>query len=114
MNAATAPVDGHTTIVLWLAFLTVSIAALVVVVAFALTDRIKPRAFAGFLAMWSGVQLLACVVQRATIPASIQAAVVALALWFWWKGGGGDDTKRRLRSLRRRFHGVRRTAAVTP
>lgn len=34
----------------------------------------------------------------------------AVSAWAWWRHGGGDGTKRRLRALRKRFAGVRRTA----
>jgi type II secretory pathway pseudopilin PulG len=44
--------------------------------------------------------------------ASVNAASCAVCLWTWWHRGGGDGTKRRIRSLRRRFTGVRRTAPV--
>ena len=37
----------------------------------------------------------------------------AFYVWIWWRNGGGDDTKRRLRDVKKRFEGVRRTAPVT-
>lgn len=40
-------------------------------------------------------------------------AALAAAFWaLWWFTGGGDDTKRRLRELKKKFEGVRRTAPV--
>jgi uncharacterized membrane protein len=36
----------------------------------------------------------------------------ALSVWAWWRHGGDGGTRRRLRSLRRAFRGVRRTAPV--
>lgn len=41
---------------------------------------------------------------------ALNAAACAWCLWKWWRDGGGDGTKRRLRKLRARFVGVRRTA----
>lgn len=41
---------------------------------------------------------------------ALNAMACAYCLWRWWNGGGGNDTKRRLRKLRTRFAGVRRTA----
>jgi hypothetical protein len=44
---------------------------------------------------------------------ALNAACCAWYLWLWWHSGGGDGTKRRLRRLRTRFTGVRRTAPAT-
>lgn len=43
----------------------------------------------------------------------INAAVTAVSLILWWHIGGGDGTKRRLKKLKEKFVGKRRTAPVT-
>lgn len=42
-----------------------------------------------------------------------QAVLAGFMLWLWWRNGGGDGTKRRLKKLKERFEGTRRTAPVT-
>ena len=42
--------------------------------------------------------------------AELSTACATLNFYLWWHRGGGGGTKRRLRSLRRRFTPVRRTA----
>jgi hypothetical protein len=87
---------------------------------------------AGFVALVVGVQpkigernawlvimlanacfLLACVLEEWVFGAAWAAVFVAYCLWRWWNSGGGDDTKRRLRKLKEKFDGVRRTAPAT-
>lgn len=43
----------------------------------------------------------------------VDAAFMAYDLIMWWFAGGGNDTKRRLRKLKEKFEGKRRTAPVT-
>lgn len=43
----------------------------------------------------------------------IQAAVTAVSLAIWWHFGGGDKTKKRLKKLKEKFVGQRRTAPQT-
>jgi hypothetical protein len=53
------------------------------------------------------------VVANSTGIACCSAVCAALALYFWWTSGGDDDTKRKLKKLKERFEGVRRTAPAT-
>lgn len=74
------------------------------------THRLAYYKVNGVMCLGNICNLLGNVLSENTVSASIVAAAAALTGWLWWKGGGGDDTKRRLRSLVRRFQGVRRTA----
>lgn len=66
----------------------------------------------GSLLCGIGATAVACDSIRASmpVPAAINAAAAAWNLWLWWNNGGGDNTRRRLRNLKKRFQGVRRTA----
>lgn len=75
-----------------------------------LTGRIGPRTFMACCSITNACSLIACVAIGQTVIASFTAGGLGLSLWLWWNGGGGDGTKRRLRSWRRAFRGVRRTA----
>lgn len=66
----------------------------------------------GWFAVANVLLMAAHALAHQRIPAGAHAALLAGALWLWWRKGGGDGTKRRLKSLARRFRGVRRTAPV--
>jgi hypothetical protein len=72
--------------------------------------RLRWHEYHGVAAVGALVGCLANVIDHSTLWASVNAAGVAINVWFWWKGGGGDDTKRRLRRAARAFSPVRRTA----
>lgn len=59
--------------------------------------------------VWSLVTIYDVWQQRGMIT-YFDAGWTAMHLWLWWTNGGDDDTKRRLRSLKRAFSPVRRTA----
>lgn len=64
----------------------------------------------GWLAVALGLLVVAqAVIGRLTLAAAT-AGLLVWTTWLWWTHGGGDGTRRRLRRLRSRFAGVRRTA----
>jgi CHASE2 domain-containing sensor protein len=71
---------------------------------------IGSRTLHGLMAIANAVNLIAAILTGRTGLASYLAGAFALSVWMWWNSGGGDGTKRRLRSLDRKFQGVRRTA----
>ena len=75
-----------------------------------LTRRLSPRAADAVFFLMSACFLVSDAARGDRIAASVQAAFCAVFAYFWWHRGGGDGTRRRLRSLRRKFSGVRRTA----
>ncbi len=93
-----------------------SLAALTAVIAVA-TDvalgRASYRRTFGWTAVAYGSLTVAAVALHLPLWASLYAAIGAIFAWLWWHSGGGDGTKRRLRRLRARFAGVRRTAPAT-
>lgn len=72
--------------------------------------RIPARTAFGAVALGNGLACLGSVLAGRTMMAGLSAGAAALMLWLWWNRGGGDGTRRRLRTLRRQFTGVRRTA----
>jgi hypothetical protein len=62
----------------------------------------------GAVAYW--LLVVSSIAWNARADASGMAGLAAIYTWLWWRSGGGDDTKRRLRRLRGRFAGMRRTA----
>lgn len=46
-------------------------------------------------------------------PMWVDAALVAMSLISWWISGGGGRTKKRLKKLKEKFAGKRRTAPQT-
>jgi hypothetical protein len=75
-----------------------------------ITGRIKTHQSYGLDAIGEGMISINATRHGAHLWAVWFAALCAMSAHAWWNGGGGDDTRRRLRSLRRVFRGVRRTA----
>lgn len=75
-----------------------------------LTHRIKTKTYNGATAIANGMCTLSNALDGERGAASLSAGCTALCAYLWWRDGGGDGTRRRLRSLRRKFSGVRRTA----
>lgn len=59
------------------------------------------------------MQGLICMLDQNWFGMWLFAALMAASLILWWISGGGDGTKRRLRKLKEKFEGKRRTAPVT-
>ncbi|MFF3848000.1 hypothetical protein [Streptomyces sp. NPDC002328] len=78
-----------------------------------LTGRLPAHRVNGLMGLGNGLISLSSINRGEWLWALLNASACAVCLWLWWHGGGGDDTRRRLRCLRRRFHGVRRTAPAT-
>jgi hypothetical protein len=72
--------------------------------------RIRSYQYDGLLAIAEGLFSIDALRTGEHLLAVFAAAMSALFAHRWWRGGGGDGTRRRLRALRRRFSGVRRTA----
>jgi hypothetical protein len=72
--------------------------------------RPDPRRMYGCFALGNGLCLVSDVMDANQFTATLSGAICAYCAWGWWNSGGGNGTKRRLRALRRRFQGVRRTA----
>ncbi|MFF4205721.1 hypothetical protein ACFYZ8_34295 [Streptomyces sp. NPDC001668] len=75
-----------------------------------LTGRLAMAPGYGLAAIGTFSQMAAMVFARADAGAALSAAFTAYYLNRWWHGGGGTGTRRRLRDLRERFFGTRRTA----
>jgi hypothetical protein len=75
-----------------------------------LTGRISHKTACGWITVLMTGSGIGSAIAGWTTNVYISAVVAALMGWEWWNSGGGDDTKRRLKSLARRFQGVRRTA----
>lgn len=78
-----------------------------------LTGRLPRHRVWGLYALGNGSSGIQSIREGSWFFALLDAALCAVFAWLWWRGGGGDDTRRRLRQLRRRFEGVRRTAPAT-
>jgi hypothetical protein len=72
--------------------------------------RISPPQASGIVALGNAPIIAAFALDGSESVASAFAGLAALNAWGWWHGGGSDGTRRRLRSWKRRFQGVRRTA----
>jgi hypothetical protein len=83
------------------------------VVVSAARGRLCLRALYGWLAVAQALAVVALVAEGNRAVASGAAGLLVVACWLWWTHGGGDGPKRRLRRLRARFAGVRRTAPAT-
>jgi len=94
-------------------FFWAAIAVLVFSHAAWITGRIRSHESAGLDAIGEGMLSIVAIRAGEHFWAVWFAALCVLSARTWWRGGGGDGTKRRLRSLRRAFQGVRRTAPVT-
>ena len=70
------------------------------------------RSAAGLFTAANGLFAMADVVAGDRFSACLSSAFCAVCAWLWWRHGGGGGTRRRLRSLAKRFRGVRRTAPV--
>jgi ABC-type dipeptide/oligopeptide/nickel transport system permease component len=75
-----------------------------------LSNRITAKRYSGWMAILNAASGVMASVSGWTTALYLNAAFAAWHAWVWWHSGGGDDTKRRLKSLGRRFQGVRRTA----
>ena len=71
---------------------------------------IREHQACGIRAVAFGLYSIAEIHENEPLLAALSAALCAWDAHDWWRGGGGDGTRRRLRSLRRRFTAVRRTA----
>jgi hypothetical protein len=78
-----------------------------------ITGRIRFHQSCGLDAIGEGMISVSAMRHGEHLWAVWFAALCAMSAHAWWNGGGGDGTRRRLRSLRRVFRGVRRTAAAT-
>ncbi|MFK0047778.1 hypothetical protein ACIQU4_27580 [Streptomyces sp. NPDC090741] len=78
-----------------------------------LTGRITYPTMAGLLGVACVFFGIGSLLNGSDMWAAIHAALAALYLHQWWHGGGGGRTLRRLRDLRNRFQGTRRTAPAT-
>jgi hypothetical protein len=67
--------------------------------------------------LWNAVLNVICgilALATHTLPAAyLHGGLAALCLFIWWHGGGGKNTKRRLKKLKEKFVGNRRTAPQT-
>ncbi|MFJ5532409.1 hypothetical protein [Streptomyces sp. NPDC093261] len=77
------------------------------------SGRLTRRQCSGLLAIAYAVGGLAATLMGQTIGAVFDAALAAFFAHDWWQRGGGGGTRRRLRSLRSKFTGVRRTAPAS-
>lgn len=68
------------------------------------------RHVAGLFAVANGLYAVANFAGGNRAWGTFASGTCAYCVYRWWNGGGGDGTKRRLRALRNRFAGVRRTA----
>lgn len=75
-----------------------------------ITRRLSPRQYAALFVTGAALGAIGCILSHEPTWAVVDAAAFAYWLHQWWTGGGGDNTRRRLRHLRRAFHGTRRTA----
>lgn len=82
-------------------------------VAGCLTGRVSSARIDFLFGVANGLYALQGVRGGHWLGAVISGAFSAYCFYAWWHGGGGDHTRRRLRQLRRRFEGVRRTAPAT-
>jgi hypothetical protein len=76
----------------------------------AVTRRLSGSSVNGLLAIMSASFMINDMLNGSTPFAVFQAACCAWFAYAWWTRGGGGGTRRRLRALRRKFTGVRRTA----
>lgn len=88
----------------------ISLACNTIALASILTGRLKPTTWYALLATAAAFNTLDAINTNAPVWAAADAALTAYWIHRWWNNGGGDGTRRRLRDLRRRFEGVRRTA----
>jgi hypothetical protein len=91
-------------------FFMLDMGILVITLVALMTRRISSATASGLLALGNYGLCLAGFITENTVAASIAGAGATYFAWDWWNDGGGDGTKRRLRALRDRFRGVRRTA----
>lgn len=75
-----------------------------------LTRRLAWHTRSGVLALADASYTVHCIHEGHLLGAVMGSIGTAWMAYQWWTGGGGDGTRRRLRHLRRRFTGVRRTA----
>lgn len=74
-----------------------------------ISRRVKLHTAQGILATVNALLMIARIIDHSVGWALWNAWLCGWFTYLWWHGGG-DGTRRRLRSLRRRFTGVRRTA----
>ncbi|MGC5239035.1 hypothetical protein ACPXCH_04555 [Streptomyces albogriseolus] len=86
--------------------------ALVAAIVLFACGRASRPTWCALLTLSNGLSLCSMLLLGNSVIAALNSATLALTLWLWWNSGGGDGTRRRLRSWRRRFEGVRRTAPV--
>lgn len=92
---------------------TLSLAAyglIAVAIAAKIVGRLTTRQSHGLFAIVFALLMIDDIRNGATGWAMFGAALFAWAAFSWWRGGGGGGMRRRLRSRRRKFRGVRRTA----
>jgi hypothetical protein len=75
------------------------------------THRITLRTYQGILAIANTLLAAGWAHRGSPLIAGVFAGLAALQAWLWWNGGGCNGTRRRLKTLRRRFVGTRRTPA---
>lgn len=90
-----------------------ALTAILAVVADVLLGRATLHRTFGWNAFAYGCLTVAAVALYWPLWASLYAGIAAVFEWAWWHSGGGHGTKRRLRRLRARFAGVRRTAPAS-
>ncbi|MFI1765343.1 hypothetical protein ACH41H_25235 [Streptomyces sp. NPDC020800] len=91
-------------------FIPLGIGVEVFAVAALLTGRITYSTMAGLFGVACVFFGIGSLLTGSDTWAAINAALAALYFHQWWHGGGGGRTRRRLRDLRARFQGTRRTA----
>jgi hypothetical protein len=75
------------------------------------THRITLRTYQGLLAIANTLLAAGWAHRGDPLIAGVHAALAAIQAWLWWNSGGGNGTRRRLKTLKRRFIGTRRTPA---
>ncbi|MFF7966709.1 hypothetical protein ACFZC3_15245 [Streptomyces sp. NPDC007903] len=94
--------------------LTASAAAVFVcAIAGCLTGRLRIDALDALMSLGFALNALDSLREGSMLWTLVNTAMAAWWFYGWWHGGGGDDTRRKLRRLRDRFQGVRRTAPST-
>lgn len=92
---------------------TLSLAAyglIAVAIAAKIVGRLTERQSHGLFAIVFALLMIDDIRSGETGWAALGAAFTAWAAYSWWHGGGGGGMRRRLRTRRRWFRGVRRTA----
>jgi len=72
--------------------------------------RVRQRTVDGWFAIANALFAVTDSMSGNHAMTAYNSGICAWCAHRWWTGGGGDGTRRRLRSLRRRFSPVRRTA----